>query len=104
MLEIKNLESFNKTINSHGLIVVEFYATWCGACKMLAPILDKVASNFKDKVSFGKVNIDELRGLADETQVHATPTIVYFKHGKPIERTVGYLDEDSLTAKIKSLM
>ena len=104
MTELKNEKDFNSLTSSSKLTVVKYFATWCGACKMLAPVFEKVAKSMSDKVNFAEVDIDTAKLLADKSEVHATPTIIYFKDGKEVARTVGFLDEDSLYAKVKSLM
>ena len=91
MLEI-NLTSQNfneEVLNAEKLVLVDFFATWCGPCKMLAPVLSEIAEKYKDRVKVGKVNVDEQRDLAMEYQISSIPTLVLFKNGKVINTVVG---------------
>ena len=86
-----------------GAAVVDFYATWCGPCRELSPILDAAAGSFSDKIKFYKVNVDESPGLAQNFQVQAIPTLLFFKDGKLADRTTGLLSESDLKDKLQSL-
>ncbi len=70
-------------------VLVDFWAEWCGPCRMLAPTFDKLATQYGDKVEFAKINVDELGGLADRFGVRSIPTLVLLRQGKEIERVVG---------------
>lgn len=85
-------------------VVVDFFATWCGPCKILSPRLDKLAAEFGDKIKFVSVNVDKSPELANRFKVEGIPTVLYFgKDGKPAERTTGVLSETNLRAKLESL-
>ena len=86
-----------------GAVVVDFYATWCGPCRELSPMLDSAAGSFADKIKFFKVNVDESPGLAQNFQVQAIPTLLFFKDGKLADRTTGLLSESDLKDKLQSL-
>jgi thioredoxin 1 len=85
-------------------VVVDFYATWCGPCREFAPVLDRVAGGYAGKIKFVKVNLDEAPGLAQNYQVAAIPTELFFKNGKLADRTLGPLDEAGLKSKLDSLL
>jgi len=87
--------NFSKEIES-GVTLIDFFAEWCGPCRMLAPVVEDVADSLKDKASFGKVDIDKQVKLATEYQVTSIPTLVLFKDGKEIDRIVGLRDEKAL--------
>jgi len=89
-------EDFEKE-TSQGLILLDFWATWCGPCSMLAPILDQVAE--EEKITIGKINVDEERDLALQYDIEAIPTLVVMKDGKEVDRSVGMLDK----AEVKEL-
>ncbi len=87
--------NFSKEIES-GVTLIDFFAEWCGPCRMLAPVVEEVAESLKDKASFGKVDIDKQVKLATEYQVTSIPTLVLFKNGKEVDRIVGLRDEKAL--------
>lgn len=81
-------------------VVADFYATWCGPCRMLSPMLDKLAGGYADKIKFVKINVDESPGLAQNFSVQAIPTLIFFKDGKVADRMTGLPDESSLKAAL----
>jgi thioredoxin 1 len=85
-------------------VVVDFYATWCGPCKMLSPRLDKLAGEFSGKIKFVKVNVDEAQELAGRFQVEGIPTLLFFKNGKLQDRVTGLLPEDALKSRLSALV
>ena len=81
-------EGFDKAV-AQGSPLVDFWASWCGPCKMLAPTVDKLAEKYDGKVIVGKVDVDEEQELARQFGVMSIPTVVLFKDGKEVQRTVG---------------
>ena len=82
-----------------GIHLVDFYAEWCGPCKMLGPVLEEVS----DRIDVIKVDIDKFEKLALEYRIMSVPTLVFFKDGKKVREEVGFMDEDELTEIIDSL-
>lgn len=76
--------------------IVDFWATWCGPCKMFAPIFHEVAEEMGDMVIFGKVDVDEASDLASQFKVMSIPTIILFKDGKAIKKNMGVINKQSL--------
>lgn len=89
-------EDFQKVVNKDGLVLVDFFATWCGPCKMLAPVLEELSSEDKE-TSFVKLDIDEYRKQAIDAGIKAVPTLVLYKDGKEVARVSGYQPKEKLT-------
>ncbi len=85
-------------------VVVDFYATWCGPCKMLTPRLDKVAGEFGGKMKFVKVNVDEAQELAGRFRVEGIPTLLFIKNGKVEERVTGLVTKEALKSRLSALV
>ena len=88
-------KSFNEAIAS-GTTLVDFWATWCGPCRMQAPILDSFEAEMGETVKVGKVDVDEEPGIAQRFNIFSIPTIIVFRDGKEIARTVGVTDLNGL--------
>ena len=98
MSEIKvTNENFEKgVINSSQKVIVDFFATWCGPCQMLAPVLNEIAEEYKDKIKVCKINVDEEQELAEKFEVVSIPTLVIFENGQPVKKSVGYISKSEL--------
>ena len=95
MIHIEN-NFKEQVINNKGLTVVDFWAPWCGPCKMFGPIFENVSVNY-DNIKFCKLNVDEDETeISKEFGVMSIPTVILFKDGKEIKRNIGFMDEDSL--------
>ena len=88
----------HEVLKSDTPILVDFWAEWCGPCKMIAPILDELADEYAGKVMIGKVNIEEFQDLATEYGVRAIPTLLLFQHGQVAEQIVGLRSKRDLKA------
>ena len=93
---------FNDIINSNDLVLVDFYADWCGPCKMMSPILQDVKSTLGDAVKIIKVNVDQHQDLASHFMVRGVPTLMLFKKGKMLWRQSGVLSANDLTAIVNN--
>lgn len=90
-----NSENFEKEVlNESKTVLVDFYADWCGPCKMMAPIIEEVGKQIQGKV--GKVNVDKNQDLAMKYNIMSIPTIIIFKEGKEVKRFVGLRDKNEL--------
>jgi len=76
--------------------IVDFFASWCPPCKMLAPVFEKVSEQYGDKLNFYKMNVDENIKIAEEYQVMHVPTLVLFKNGKAVNKASGFMNEEEL--------
>lgn len=94
------MNEFDKLIQEDKPTLVDFFATWCGPCKMQAPILEEVKNKVGDKANVIKVDIDKNEALARQYNVQSIPTIILFKNGKAVWRAVGLQQADILEAKI----
>ena len=93
--------SFQELItNSELPVLVDFYATWCGPCQMMAKILEQVNSQMKQRLRIVKIDTDKYPALASRYQVSALPTLLLFKQGQPIDRIEGVLPADKLIARL----
>lgn len=86
------------------LTVVDFFADWCGPCKMMAPIVEELAESFKDQVKIGKLNVDNSPATAAKYKVMSIPTIIFIKNGNVVETIVGVVSKAQLEEKIKANM
>lgn len=86
------------------LVVVDFFADWCGPCKMMAPIVEELAESYKDQVKIGKLNVDNSPATAAKYKVMSIPTIIFIKNGNVVETIVGVVSKAQLEEKIKANM
>lgn len=97
-----NTENFDKFVREDK-VVVDFWAEWCGPCKMMAPILEETAKELKDKTKFGRVNVDENSELAQRFQVMSVPTLIFFRDGEQVDRAIGVLTKEEIAKKVKEI-
>lgn len=88
-------------VGSDKLVLVDFWAEWCGPCKMIAPILDQIAQELDDELVIGKLDIDENQVTAMAFGVMSIPTLLLFKNGEPVDRIVGYQPKPQLMARLQ---
>ncbi len=102
MAQVISSEEFNNLVqNAEGVAVVDFFATWCGPCKMLAPVFQEVGNEFEEKADFYKIDIDQSLDIARQFSVSTVPTVIIFKNGEEVERLVGFMPKENLAAKVK---
>ncbi len=94
ILEITT-ENFDEIIENNETVLVDFFATWCGPCKMMAPVIEKIASE-NAGVTVGKCDVDEAEELAMRFDIMSIPTIMVFKNGEPSKTFIGVTDKDSI--------
>jgi len=95
-------EAFEEQVEKEkGLVVIDFYADWCGPCKMVAPIIEELAEEYKDTVKIGKLNVDEAPGYAQKYRVMSIPTIIFMKNGEVLDTIIGLESKEVLKEKIE---
>lgn len=96
--------SFKDLINSDTPVLVDFYASWCGPCKMLAPVLQELAGKWGDKIKIVKIDVDRNQGASGAYKVRGVPTLILFKNGEQLWRKSGYLSTAQLENELKGYL
>ena len=97
--------TFEETVKNSGTpILVDFWAPWCGPCKMLAPVLDEIATEYSGRVKVAKVNVDDNAALAQRYRIQGIPTLLYFANGEPRDQVVGLASKKAILAKLLALV
>ncbi len=104
MLDLDEKNFAKEVLRSKKLVLVDFWAPWCGACQMISPIIEEIAKRFENKMEFAKVNVDENSALVQKYKISAIPTLFIFKKGKIVEEMIGLESKEQLTVKINSLI
>jgi thioredoxin 1 len=101
---IENNQISSEVLKNKKLVLIDFFATWCMPCEMLAPVLDEMDKKYRESIEIFKVNVDENQESAMRYNIQSIPTILFFKEGEEIERQDGYLDEKEFSKLIESLI
>ena len=104
MAKIATNTNFTELLQDSKLVIVDFWAVWCGPCRMLSPILDEVEAEMADQVSVVKVNVDDADEIAARFRIMSIPTLLFFKNGVQVDKTVGAMPKPALVEKIKALL
>jgi thioredoxin 1 len=89
-----------EVINSEVPVLVDFWAEWCGPCRMIAPIIEELSNDYQGKAKIGKLNVDENPGIAGQFGIRGIPTILVFKGGQVVDKLVGALPKNQIAAKV----
>ena len=97
MIKVFNEENFeNEVLKTEGTVLVDFYADWCGPCKMMSPVIEQIAEENKENLKVGKVNVDDNSELTEKYNVMSIPTIIVFKNGNPVKGFVGVTSKEEI--------
>ena len=102
MAQIATNTNFDGLLQDGRLVIVDFWAVWCGPCRMLSPILDEVEEEMADKISVIKVNVDDADEIAMKYRIMNIPTLLFFKNGQLVDKTVGAMPKNVLVDKINA--
>ena len=94
-------DSIEAVRKDHPKLVVDCWAAWCGPCRMMGPVIDKLAKDYEGKVSFGKLNVDENQKAAQQFKVMAIPTLLFFKDGELVDQSVGLVPREDIETRMK---
>jgi len=98
-------KSFNSEVaKGEGVALVDFWATWCGPCIALAPTIKEVAKDYDGKVTVGKIDVDKVKDVTAKYKIKAMPTLIIFKDGKEVDRIVGGVPKEMITAKLDAAL
>jgi len=98
-----NSSNFDSTI-ANGVTVVDFWAPWCGPCRLVAPIIEELASEYSGRANVGKVNTDENQDIAIRFGIRSIPTIMFFKDGQQVDMVIGAVSKDVFVEKLNALL
>ena len=102
MAKIATNTNFAELLQDEKLVIVDFWAVWCGPCRMLSPLLDEVEEEMADKVTVVKVNVDDADEIAAQFRIMNIPTLLFFKNGQPVDKTVGAMPKNVLVDRINA--
>ena len=103
-MEFTELNFSTEVLEADMPVLVDFWAPWCGPCKMIAPIVEEISEEYAGKVKVGKLNTDDNQGVASQYGIMSIPTLMIFKNGEVVERIVGAQPKEALTLKLESVL
>ena len=103
-IDVNDAEFQSEVLSADIPVLVDFWAEWCGPCKMVAPVVEKLANDYEGVVKFAKVDVDQNPGLSSTYGVRSIPTLLIFKDGSPVEQVVGAVPESVLKEKLQGVL
>jgi thioredoxin 1 len=101
-LEITDENFENEVMKAKQPVLIDFWAEWCGPCKMIAPTIDELSKEYSGKVKVGKVNVDNCPGISAKYSIRSIPTLILFKEGKILEQMIGVQPKDNIKRKVEA--
>ena len=102
--EITDAGFEKEVLKSDKPVLVDFWAAWCGPCKMLSPIVEEVAGKYQNQFKFCKVNVDENPQQAANFQIMSIPTMIFFKGGEPVDKVIGLISKDEIVKRLQGIL
>jgi thioredoxin 1 len=103
-IDVDNSNFKKEVLEANGFVLVDFWAAWCGPCKMIAPLVEELAVEYKERLKVAKINVDANQELALQYQILSIPSLVIFKDGQEIDRMVGFIPKEALKRRIDALI
>ncbi len=100
MAQVVNTNEFNSLIRGNKVTIVDFFATWCGPCKMLTPVFEGLSNEMGNQVNFAKVDIDQSMNLAQQYGISSVPTMLIFKNGVVVDKISGFVPKENIKSRI----
>ena len=101
-MKVATNTNFDELLQDSKLVIVDFWATWCGPCRMLSPILDEVEEEMPEQIKVVKVNVDDADEIATRFRIMSIPTLIFFKDGQMVDKTVGAMPKHTLIERINA--
>ena len=103
-MTIIDQNNFEQTINAGGVVLVDFWATWCGPCRMLSPTVDDIAEEYAGRITVAKCNVDDNEDAAAQYGIRSIPTLIFFKDGQVAQKTVGLVSKQEIETILNNLI
>ncbi len=104
MEKVINDSNLSEVLASADVVLVDFWATWCGPCRMLAPVVEEVAAEFEGKAVVAKCNVDEAPVSSSQYRIMSIPSLLFFKNGELVDKTVGVVSKSEIVKKLNNLL
>ena len=104
MAKVATLANFADILAGDKPVLVDFWAAWCGPCRMLSPTVDDIEAAYGDRITVVKCNVDDCEEIASQYRIMSIPTLLYFKDGVPVDRSVGLVPKEDIEARLNAIL